>query len=78
MAERSLATRRSLWLVLTLVLAFLYIPIAVLVALSFNEGGLPTVWSGFVKGQRHQHGDRDVEKSKDQRQHQPERAPRGG
>ncbi|MGD9913901.1 MAG: putrescine ABC transporter permease PotI, partial [Rhizobiaceae bacterium] len=25
------------------VFAFLYIPIAVLVALSFNEGGLPTV-----------------------------------
>ena len=32
---------------LALVLAFLYLPIAVLVALSFNEGGLPTVWSGF-------------------------------
>ena len=32
---------------LTLVFAFLYMPIAVLVALSFNEGGLPTVWSGF-------------------------------
>jgi ABC-type spermidine/putrescine transport system permease subunit II len=29
------------------VFGFLYIPIAVLVALSFNEGGLPTVWSGF-------------------------------
>ena len=27
--------------------AFLYIPIGVLIALSFNEGGLPTVWSGF-------------------------------
>ena len=26
---------------------FLYMPIAVLVALSFNEGGLPTAWSGF-------------------------------
>jgi spermidine/putrescine transport system permease protein len=33
--------------VLIAVFAFLYIPIAVLVALSFNEGGLPTVWSGF-------------------------------
>ena len=47
MAERSPGTRRALWLVLSLVFAFLYIPIAVLVALSFNEGGLPTVWSGF-------------------------------
>ncbi|RUZ93375.1 ABC transporter permease, partial [Mesorhizobium sp. M7A.F.Ca.US.006.01.2.1] len=47
MAERSPATRRTLWLVLSLVFAFLYIPIAVLVALSFNEGGLPTAWSGF-------------------------------
>jgi spermidine/putrescine transport system permease protein len=26
---------------------FLYIPIAVLMALSFNRAGLPTVWSGF-------------------------------
>jgi spermidine/putrescine transport system permease protein len=26
---------------------FLYLPIAVLVMLSFNEAGLPTVWSGF-------------------------------
>lgn len=34
-------------LVLATVLAFLYVPIAVLVSLSFNEGGLPTVWSGF-------------------------------
>lgn len=33
--------------VLVVVFAFLYVPIAVLVALSFNEGGLPTVWSGF-------------------------------
>jgi spermidine/putrescine transport system permease protein len=33
--------------ILILTYAFLYIPIAVLVALSFNEGGLPTVWSGF-------------------------------
>ncbi len=40
MAERSPATRRTLWLALVLVFAFLYIPIAVLVALSFNEGGL--------------------------------------
>jgi len=47
MAERTHAGRRPLWLVLALVYGFLYIPIAVLVALSFNEGGLPTVWSGF-------------------------------
>jgi spermidine/putrescine transport system permease protein len=47
MAERSAASRRSLTAVLVLVLSFLYIPIAVLVALSFNEGGLPTVWTGI-------------------------------
>ena len=47
MAERSPATRRSLGVVLAAVFAFLYIPIGVLIALSFNEGGLPTVWSGF-------------------------------
>ncbi|SHO64439.1 spermidine/putrescine transport system permease protein [Pseudoxanthobacter soli DSM 19599] len=33
--------------VLGLLFTFLYLPIAVLVALSFNEAGLPTVWSGF-------------------------------
>jgi spermidine/putrescine transport system permease protein len=27
--------------------AFLYIPIAVLIVLSFNKAGLPTTWSGF-------------------------------
>lgn len=47
MAERSPATRRAFALWLALVYLFLYVPIAVLVALSFNEGGLPTVWSGF-------------------------------
>jgi len=47
MAERSAAARRGGTTVLVLVFAFLYIPIAVLVALSFNAGGLPTVWSGF-------------------------------
>ena len=47
MAERSQPAGARLWLVLGLVFAFLYVPIAVLVALSFNEGGLPTVWSGF-------------------------------
>ncbi len=34
-------------LVLIAVFGFLYLPIAVLVALSFNEAGLPTSWSGF-------------------------------
>lgn len=33
--------------ILVLLFAFLYLPIAVLVALSFNEGGMPTLWSGF-------------------------------
>ncbi len=33
--------------ILSAVFAFLYIPISVLVALSFNEGGLPTAWTGF-------------------------------
>ena len=32
---------------LAMTYAFLYLPIAVLVALSFNKAGLPTVWSGF-------------------------------
>jgi spermidine/putrescine transport system permease protein len=34
-------------LTLVLVFAFLYLPIAVLVMLSFNASGLPTSWSGF-------------------------------
>lgn len=29
------------------VYAFLYLPIAVLIVLSFNKAGLPTVWTGF-------------------------------
>ena len=33
--------------ILSGVFAFLYLPISVLFALSFNEGGLPTAWSGF-------------------------------
>ena len=37
-------TRRT---TLVLVFGFLYLPIAVLVLLSFNESGLPTSWSGF-------------------------------
>ncbi|MQT14963.1 ABC transporter permease [Segnochrobactrum spirostomi] len=37
----------SATLILIAVFSFLYVPIAVLVLLSFNEAGLPTVWSGF-------------------------------
>ncbi|RWL00292.1 MAG: ABC transporter permease, partial [Mesorhizobium sp.] len=44
---QSFARILGLRAILVLVFAFLYIPIAVLVALSFNQGGLPTVWSGF-------------------------------
>lgn len=42
-------TRQNAWgrATLVAVFGFLYVPIAVLVALSFNEAGLPTVWSGF-------------------------------
>ena len=47
MNNRSSAARGAFWGILVAVFAFLYVPIAVLVALSFNEGGLPTVWSGF-------------------------------
>jgi spermidine/putrescine transport system permease protein len=38
-----------LWLAghLRLIYLFLYLPIAVLMVLSFNKAGLPTVWSGF-------------------------------
>lgn len=32
---------------MTLVYLFLYLPIVVLVVLSFNSGGLPTSWGGF-------------------------------
>jgi spermidine/putrescine transport system permease protein len=46
MADR-LSSRLPVVLVLVAVFAFLYIPIAVLVALSFNHGGLPTAWTGF-------------------------------
>ena len=37
----------GLLLVLGLTLLFLYVPIGVLIGLSFNDGGLPTVWTGF-------------------------------
>lgn len=44
---QSRATMRLMLLILGVVFAFLYIPISVLFALSFNEGGLPTAWTGF-------------------------------
>ena len=34
-------------LILVAVFGFLYLPIAVLVLLSFNRAGLPTTWTGF-------------------------------
>ncbi|MBX9456433.1 MAG: ABC transporter permease [Rhizobium sp.] len=40
-------SRLSGRLVLLAVFGFLYLPIVVLVCLSFNEAGLPTSWSGF-------------------------------
>jgi len=39
--------RRFLRVELGLLLAFLYLPIAVVVLLSFNESGQPTAWGGF-------------------------------
>lgn len=45
MVERN--TFRLMLLILGVVFAFLYLPISVLVGLSFNEGGLPTAWTGF-------------------------------
>ena len=39
--------RPLMFTILGAVFAFLYIPISVLVALSFNDGGLPTAWTGF-------------------------------
>lgn len=41
------STGRLLGAHLGLVLAFLYLPIVVLIVLSFNESGLPTAWTGF-------------------------------
>lgn len=41
------ATQRLMLVILAAVFAFLYVPISVLFALSFNEGGLPTAWTGF-------------------------------
>lgn len=40
-------THSLMLFILGMVFAFLYIPISVLVGLSFNEGGLPTAWTGF-------------------------------
>lgn len=44
---RSRAQTRLMLAILGAVFAFLYVPISVLFALSFNEGGLPTAWTGF-------------------------------
>ena len=44
---RSRAGTLSLGVLFVVTLAFLYLPIAVLVGLSFNESGLPTSWGGF-------------------------------
>lgn len=43
----ALRTRLTGRAILFLVFAFLYLPIAVVVLLSFNASGLPTTWSGF-------------------------------
>lgn len=43
----SRSSRAALGVVFAGVLAFLYLPIVVLVALSFNRSGLPTAWGGF-------------------------------
>lgn len=51
MASRARTTARSgpgwLWLALLGCGAFLYLPIAVLVAMSFNDGGSAFTWEGF-------------------------------
>lgn len=44
---RSRVGELSLGALFAATLAFLYLPIAVLVGLSFNESGLPTAWGGF-------------------------------
>ncbi len=41
------ANSRLMLTILAVTFAFLYIPISVLFGLSFNEGGLPTAWTGF-------------------------------
>jgi spermidine/putrescine transport system permease protein len=39
--------RRLLTVQLGLTFAFLYLPIAILIVLSFNRAGMPTAWTGF-------------------------------
>ena len=41
------ANHKAMLMILSAVFAFLYVPISVLFALSFNEGGLPAAWTGF-------------------------------
>jgi len=41
------ARQNLMLLIIGLTFAFLYIPISVLIGLSFNEGGMPTAWTGF-------------------------------
>jgi putrescine transport system permease protein len=43
----SFARRWPSWLILGLGFAFLYVPVVILMAYSFNESRLATVWSGF-------------------------------
>jgi spermidine/putrescine transport system permease protein len=45
--EQNLLSGRSHALIAMLALVFLYIPIVTLVALSFNQNDLTTIWSGF-------------------------------
>lgn len=47
MPEQNLLSSRSNAVVAALALVFLYIPIVTLVALSFNENDLTTIWSGL-------------------------------
>ena len=57
-------TYRLMLLILGVIFAFLYIPISVLVGLSFNEGGLPTAWTGFsVKWYAELAGNNDILKA---------------
>jgi spermidine/putrescine transport system permease protein len=50
MARRRSGSSLALGGVFALTVAFLYLPIAVLVGLSFNASGLPTSWGGFSTG----------------------------
>ncbi|MEN0107160.1 MAG: ABC transporter permease [Pseudomonas sp.] len=47
MSQQSIKSSAVLGAHLWLVYAFLYVPILVLILLSFNKSGLPTSWSGF-------------------------------